>query len=146
MASFRNLSMALVVICTSFPLCSCLSGNLGRTEHYELVPPHSSASWVAGQTTLQDCLSQLGAPIDVWESPTGGSVMAWYGSDISGWSLTMSVPVGQALSASASYSDIQDVDRGVVLFFDPGWVLTTWSEGEIAELVREGRRRPSVVE
>jgi|FLOH01.1.fsa_nt_gi hypothetical protein len=142
MALERNPKLLLTALALS-SLTSCLTGNLGRTKVHELVPDGASSHWVAGQTRLADCLIQLGAPVDVWETADGGAVLAWYGSDESGWSLTFSVPVGQALNASASYSDIQDEDLGVVLFFDERWILTTWAQGQVAELVRDGHRRPS---
>ena len=127
------------------PLASCLTGNLMRIQRNDVVPATATAEWVAGSTTLAECLDQLGAPLDVWAVPDGGILMAWYGSDNSGWSLTFSAPVGQALDVSASYTDVQDEDEGVVLFFDADLNLSRWVEGKVADLVRE-KARPTFVE
>jgi hypothetical protein len=127
------------------PLSSCLTGNLMRIQRNDVVPAGASADWVIGATTLTECLDQLGAPLDVWAEPNGGILMAWYGSDNSGWSLTFSAPVGQALDVSASYTDVQEGDEGVVLFFDADLNLTRWVEGKVAVLVRE-KARPTLEE
>ena len=122
------------------PLASCLTGNLMRIQRNDVVASNASAGWVAGSTTMTECLDQLGAPLDVWADADGGILMAWYGSDNTGWSLTFTVPVGRALDVSASYSDVQDGDEGVVLFFDKDLNLVRWVEGKIADLVREKAR------
>ena len=127
------------------PLASCLTGNMMRIQRNYVVPATASAHCVAGATTLAECLDQLGAPLDVWAVPDGGILMAWYGSDNSGWTLTFSVPVGRALDVSASYSDVQEEDEGVVLFFDADLNLIRWVEGKVADLVRE-KARPTFVE
>jgi hypothetical protein len=122
------------------PLASCVTGNFGRTQRYEVVPEGVASNWVLGATTLTECLDQLGAPIDVWAAPDGQVLMAWYGSDDKGWSVTISVPVGRAADLSASYADMQDGDEGVVLFFDKDFRLVRWVEGKVADLVREKAR------
>jgi hypothetical protein len=125
---------------------SCVSGDLARKSINEYVSPGAGDGWAQGQTSLTECLDQLGAPNAVWAGAGVEVGMAWYGSDVLAWGASVSVPTGQLVDASASFADIRNGALGIVASFDPDWLLVDWAEGNIADLVRTRRLRPSLVE
>jgi len=138
----RNTLLASLAACT---LSSCLSANFNRSKELEALAEPALETLEIGESGLAACLDALGAPTRVWEVD-GGAALAWYWVDRSDWGVTFSVPAGDAVSANLSYGDFAVDAEGAVLFFDQEWQLAALRRGQIAELLKEERRRPAIVE
>lgn len=120
---------------------SCVSFRWDRASVNSPISKATIARLEPGKSSLSECLDVLGAPVIVWERPRGAA-LAW------GWSyavtrgITLSVPLDRGGSLSASYDDVANKLRGVVLFFDEGWTLRDVRRGYLEELRRTGRARP----
>ena len=140
------MSVPLFVAVGCLALSGCLSLSWERKLHE--VPLHSSAyaALEPGQATLQDCLSRLGAPLQVWELDSGRFALAY------GWErnrelgFSVSVPVTQRQSANFDYDEINLHTLGVVCFFDADLRLYQLREGRLNELRATERTRPEYEE
>ncbi len=95
----------------------------------------------AGSSTLGECLATLGAPVFAWERPEGFA-LAWGWTNDQSRGVTISVPLDQGQSASASYDDVARRLSGVVLFFDEELHLRDLRRGFLDELRKAERARP----
>jgi hypothetical protein len=92
----------LTWICTA-----CVSFRFERTSVN--VPPRAGAveGLKPGESSLEQCLQQLGAPLYVWEYQGSGAALAW------GWELThargvtLSVPLEESSITAGSYDDLR---------------------------------------
>jgi hypothetical protein len=138
---------ALVLACALGP--ACVSVAMQRESRHHPVPPEAVAQLVAGQSDLGQCLELFGAPLWVWEHVEDGQQAAALAY---GWSaerdlgLRVSVPVSEYYSASFDYDQVDQHMKGLVLFFDEGWRLTSWRTGLLRDLTREARRPPAALE
>lgn len=133
----RGLGVALV---------STLSGCLvyDRTRIDEPIPAGDFAALQAGQE-LGDCLRCLGAPTHVYEYRGDGMALLWAWQDSDQWSLDVSVPLQDQLSASFDL-DLGSLDaQGAMLWFGPDLRLERFRQGRLGDLLPV-RTRPSVVE
>lgn len=129
-----------------FVCASCVSFRYERTV-VNTRPERGAVETLApGDATLADCLARLGAPLYVWELPGAEMALAW------GWErnrlrgLTVSVPLDQGGSASASYDEIARKLHGFVLQFDASGKLTSVRRGFLSDLASEfKRRRPAAI-
>lgn len=99
------------------------------------------------ETSLDQCLERLGAPLYVWEYKRNGVALAygWLENDEKGFSV--SVPIAQDFSASLSYDDADAQMRGVVLLFGPELTLELVRRGYLRDLsVEFDRSRPAASE
>lgn len=113
------------------------------------LPPRKEAlaTLAPGTTTLTDALAALGAPILAWEWKGDGMALAWGWSHDAARGVTISIPIDQGNSASASYDDLTKHLRGVVLFFDADAKLVHVREGALNDFQAErARPRPAAVD
>ena len=125
---------------------SCVSFRFDRATVN--VPPKQGvlARLSAGETTLASALDALGAPLYVWEYKGDGLALAWGWSEDASRGLSLSIPLDQGGSATASYDDLARHLRGVVLFFGPDLALESMREGFLNELRPAiDRKRPAPV-
>jgi len=122
----RLLSLLLLLL-----LGGCVSAEL-RTRHAHL-PLGEVQDLLPGEADLPLCLARLGAPLWVREHGDG-AVLAWGWKNESRWGVTVSVPIGKRMSASASYRRSYEGMQGMVLRFDADWVLREVRRGSLGEL------------
>lgn len=131
-----------IVIASACLLASCVSFRYER-DIIERKPDSALvADFVVGSTHLADVLGVMGAPIDVWEGPDGGTAVAYGGLRSRGWNVDVSVPVSDAGSVSLSYTDTKARTRGFMLLFGSAGHLEIVREGNLADLRRTYARRP----
>jgi hypothetical protein len=132
------------------PLCAgCLSVSWERESRHSPPPLAVIASLESGKSGLGECLAGFGAPLWVWEHVEGGrpaAALAYGWFDERDFGVRVSVPVSEYYSASLDYDQVDQRMKGLVLFFDEHWVLTSWRTGLLRDLTREARRPPAYVE
>lgn len=135
-------------LCVLVPLLcgSCLSISWERKLHEVRLEPSRYADLEPGRADLQTCLQELGAPLTVWELPTGRFALAYGWDENRELGLSVSVPVTQRQSANFDYDEINLHRPGVVFFFDSALVLESRREGRLNMLREESRRRPDFLE
>lgn len=112
-----------------------------RRQHDEPLPPEAVAGLAPG-AGLADCLQRLGAPARVFPHRGDGAALLWAWSDHDGWSIDVSVPLQDQLSASFDV-DLDDTEsRGCMLWFDGDLRLERWRSGRLGDLLRQ-RARPA---
>lgn len=138
----RALIAALLFTCAS-----CVSFRYDRTLVNTRPVKGALETLVPGETQLADCLTRLGAPLYVWELPESEMALAW------GWEksrvrgVSLSVPLDQGGSVSASYDEIARRLHGAVLQFDAAGKLLFVRRGYLSEFAEQyARRRPATVE
>lgn len=128
----------------------CVDVGWNRTVRFEPPPPGATARLHDGAEGLQECLDLLGAPLWVWDTPTGegqGFALAYGWYEERGWSVAVSYPVADYVNASFDYDQADERMRGIVLFFDDDARLVSWRMGLLRDLTREReRRRPTPVD
>ena len=141
--SRAHVSLALL---GALACASCVSFRFERTLVNSRPEPDAVETLAPGTATLAECLERLGAPLYVWELPGAEMALAW------GWErdrlrgLTVSVPLDQGGSASASYDDLARKLHGVVLQFDARGSLTSMRRGYLRDFAAEyTRRRPAAI-
>ena len=128
---------------------ACVSVSWGRESRHDPVERGSLAELVAGQSDLTRCLELFGAPLWVWEHVEDGrqaAALAYGWADERDMGLRVSVPVTEYYSASFDYDQIDAHMKGMVLFFDDSWTLTSWRLGLLRDLTLEARRPPAAIE
>lgn len=132
------------------PLCvSCATFSWQRQSRHAPASSEAIARLEAGHSGLAQCLGEFGAPLWVWEHNEHGKAAAalaygWF--DEHGLGVSVSVPVSDSVSASLDYDQIDQRMKGLVLFFDADWTLTSWRTGLLRDLTQEARRPPTAVE
>jgi len=114
-----------------------------RRGHGQVEPPREAfATLVPGEAGLEECLDELGAPSLVWEEPAGAALAwGWFEEETVG--AGVSVPLGEAASASFDALDVDADMRGLVLLFDRDWTLRLVRRGRLRELASYARQRPT---
>ena len=133
-----SLSLALALF---GPSCVSFSWHRERDFHE---PAASTVDRLRpGESVLADCLSELGAPLYVWEWQGDGMALAWGWSDEDQKGLAVSVPVADRLSASMSYLRGMEKLHGLVLFFDSNAALISLRHGRLSEIHEQtAQKRP----
>jgi hypothetical protein len=131
-------------------LCAgCVQFSWSRESRHAPVPAEAVARLAPRTTELGDCLAAFGAPLWAWEHVEGGrpgAALAYGWSDERSLGLRVTVNVYRGVSASVDYDQVDQRMRGLVLFFDQDWRLTSWREGLLLDLTREARRPPAAVD
>jgi hypothetical protein len=137
-------AMPLVLACAlPLVLASCITFHWDRERAFEPPPAAGLARLEPGRTTLQECLSGLGAPLLAWEHGEGAA-LAWGWLDDKRRGISVALPLWRRTSAKLDYARLDARMRGVVLFFDPQWRLESWQSGYLRDLRRRiPRARPS---
>lgn len=126
---------------------SCLRLQWTRMEFCAPVDTDALPELVEGVSDLHACLGQFGAPLYVWQIGDEEYALAYGWDEDQGWGFNVSVPVGQEVSASFDFDDLDRRLHGVVLTFDGDHRLLRKRRGYLAEImVVAGRRRPALVE
>lgn len=145
----QQVMRSFAVSLASVLAAGCLQASWVRESRFAPVPRAALDGFQAGRTDLGDCLSVLGAPLWVWEHAEQGrpgAALAYGWFDESNFGLRASVPVAERVSVSFDYGQIDQRMRGVVLFFDEAWRLSSWRTGLLRDLSREARRPPVFVD
>jgi hypothetical protein len=127
-------------------LPSCLTLRHETFESFE--PPRAGvlASLESDSvTTLDDCVSALGAPLLVLEDGDR-TAMAWGWQRQKNWFVTLSVPLLKGLNTSVSYNSFVLRLNGVMGFFDADNRLVELRRGYLNDLVDGRQVRPQVIE
>jgi hypothetical protein len=128
-------------------LSSCVTFSFDRDLRYVPLSDEAIESLHPGETSFDECLETLGAPLYVWEYKADGAALAYGWHKEKNWNVTVSVPVARGYSASASYTDDASKLRGIVLLFDTNLKLEMVRRGFLKSLREElQRRRPAPVE
>jgi hypothetical protein len=139
---------ALAIWLATLLAAGCLQVSWQRDSRHAPVSKAALDGLAAG-TGLDECLGALGAPLWVWEHVEGGTpgaALAYGWFDQKDVGLRFSVPVTEYYSVSLDYDQIDLRMKGLVLFFDADWRLTSWRTGLLRDLSREAQRRPAFVE
>lgn len=137
-------ALVLLTLCVS-----CVSFAWERESRHTPISAASIARLESGRSDLGECLAELGAPLWVWEHVEGGrpaAALAYGWFDERNFGVRVSVPVSENFSASFDYGQIDRRMKGLVLFFDEDWTLTSWRTGLLRDLTQEARRRPATLE
>lgn len=125
-------------------LGSCVRLSWSRAWTHHPLAPEEIARLAPGETTLQSCLDELGAPLYVWEL-SGGSYAIAYGWNMGrDWGFNVSIPVAESASAVMDYGSLNLDLHGVVIAFDERDRLLWRREGYLRDIAYGlERRRPA---
>lgn len=127
-------------------LASCVQFNWRRESRYQPVDSSSFAELEKEGVDLSRCLELFGAPLWVREQEGGkGALLAYGWLENKDLGVAVSVPIYRGLSGSVDLDKIDSRMKGLVLFFDESWKLTSWRTGLLRDLTGE-EPRPSDVE
>lgn len=98
-----------------------------------------------GVDDLGQCLSQLGAPVHVFEYRIDGMVLLWTWQDTDDWSLDVSLPVTDFANAEFELDLTASERPGCALWFGPDLILERVRQGRIGDLL-DPRARPRFVD
>jgi hypothetical protein len=142
--SWSSSRIALAALVAAWA-CSCISVNWVRGSRQSPPPKGALDALQVGQSTFQDALDLLGAPLDAYEYRETGMALAygWHRSDTRG--LRVSVPVYDHASASADFSRSRRGLEGVLLLFDEQLYLVSVREGWLEDLTTGFERQPPAV-
>lgn len=142
-ASPRSLALLLLVALAG---AGCITGGYARQSLFVPVTDERLLPLHPGQSTLDDALRELGAPLLVWEWAGDGAALAWGWQDSTRWGYGVSVPVAQYVSASYTFDSLAKDLPGAVLFFGADGVLVESRRGKLGEIRAEtARPRPAPV-
>jgi hypothetical protein len=141
------MKLRALVPASAFLLAGCVTFNFDRDLRNAPISDEELAGLHPGEARLEQCLAELGAPLYVWEYKVDGMALAYGWNKEKTWNVTVSVPVTQYYSASASYTDAAANLRGAVLLFDRDLKLEMVRRGFLRSLRAEiGQERPAPVE
>lgn len=126
-------------------LPACITGKYNRVDRGEQPEAHLLHEFKVGESTMQSCIEQLGAPLVVREHGDGADLI-WGWERNSGMNLTASIPLGKAASGNVSYGRRSTGAQGWTLEFDSRWILASVREGRLQELLGMGSQPPRLME
>ena len=132
------LSLLLVTLVAA----GCVRLNYFRISHFEPTSDTVLRQLEDSDTELQQCLDALGAPLLVGELPDGIAV-AYGWQDRAAWGLNVGYTFERILNVRFNYQDTEDSLRGVLLLFDDNLRLKAIRRGNLGDLTRHFRRRPT---
>lgn len=134
------------ILATSLAASSCLSVDWTRRRQFERPDPAAVEVLQPGESTLGECLAQLGAPLWVTEVSRTERALSWGYRDTLDVGVRLSIPLSRGPNPSFQIDRIDSDLEGLVLFFDRDWVLLRHRTGLLNEALVEGpeRRRPLV--
>ena len=129
-------SSRLALLLASAPLLTgCIQAQFERDNRLRPIEESELATLQPGESTLDECLDALGAPLFVRERQTYGAELAYGWYKQWDWGLSISIPVTDNASASFDYDEIDAKLRGAVLLFDEDWRLEVVRTGFLRDLV-----------
>ena len=126
-------------------LLSCGGCVIYQRQRVDEPVPAAALVGLAPGSTLAECLQRLGAPARVFPYRTDGAALLWAWSDHDGWSIRVSLPLQDQLSATFDLDLDDTVSTGCLLWFDGELRLQRWRSGRLGELL-PARTRPAGVE
>ncbi len=126
-------------------LPACITGQYNRVDRGQQPEAHLLHGFKVGESSMQACIDQLGAPLVVREHGDGADLI-WGWERNSGMNVTASIPLGDAGSGNVSYSHRSGGAQGWTLEFDSNWILSGVHEGRLQELLGMGSQPPRLVE
>jgi hypothetical protein len=126
-------------------LTSCVRADWRREHAFDALGDDALSALAPDESTLEECLDLLGAPLMSWEV-SEGAALAW------GWRKsqriggTVTVPLTDFYSPSFTGRFITADMRGAVLIFDETWTLRLVRRGRLLEVANYGRQRPALLE
>ena len=131
-------------IATSLALSSCISVDWTRRRQFVEPEPAVIEALQPGESTLEDCLAALGAPLWVTEVSQEERALSWGYRNTLDVGVRLSIPLSRGPNPSFQVDRIDSDLEGLVLFFDRDWVLLRQRTGLLNEALAEGpeRRRP----
>lgn len=111
----------------------CVDGDYNRSRVYQEPPVEGVEALAPGVTDVGAALDSLGAPVFVIEIGLG-LALAWGWQDTTDWNIDVSAPLGDA-QGNFSFTSIDTTTRGIVLFFDEDWKLTSMRRGYLSQLL-----------
>lgn len=137
------LRAALLAALSSGLLGSCLRLNWNRQTIHVPIPDQRLEELAPGDE-LARCLELLGAPLLVRELGEGAAALVYGWLDQEGWGLNVSVPVGDRLSASFDYDQVDSRARGILVLVDAERRLVAARQGALRDLLAQvPRPRPA---
>ncbi len=144
-ASLRALAVLLCVSLGS----ACINVDWTRNSRYHPVPETLEPELVVGESNLDDCLAQLGAPLWVLEHPIkgrDGALLAWGWYISSDLGMKVTYTFDRFVSSSVDYQRTDADMEGLVAIFDEEWNLVELKRGLLRDLASEfSRARPRAV-
>ncbi|MFT4648776.1 MAG: hypothetical protein ACI9X4_002008 [Glaciecola sp.] len=134
----------MMLACLAF-LPACISGEFDRVDIGHQPAQAQFYGLRVGESSMQQCIEALGAPIVVRESGVGADLV-WGWERNSGFGVTTSVPIGQGGSANLSYAAGARGAHGWTLKFDKDWLLVSMREGRLKELLEMSSQPARLVE
>lgn len=116
----------------------CVDGDYNRRRIYQEPLPEAVDALAVGTSDVGAVVDSLGAPLFVIEVGLG-LALAWGWEDVTNWNVEVSGPIGDA-QGTVRYTSETSTIRGLVLFFDEAWRLTSVRRGFLGDLLP--RRRP----
>ena len=137
-------SLLCALLCA---LPSCAAFNYYHIRRYEPIAEATTRGLAASKASLQTCLDELGAPVKVWQSPSG-MILAYAWLDRVFWRFEAQAYGVRQLSGRTlfRYENTNDGFRGAVLVFDEDLNLQAVRHGMLEDITRAYRRRPAAVE
>jgi hypothetical protein len=120
----------------------CVRVDYYRISHFEPTPDAVLQKLEGSSAELGECLGALGAPLVVGEMPDGIAV-AYGWQDRGNWGFDVSYAFERFVSVRFNYRQIEDSLRGVLLLFDDNLRLRAIRRGNLGDLTRRFRRRPT---
>jgi hypothetical protein len=125
-------------------LAACVQVSWERHELGTPLAAQADSELRVGEATFDQCLDQLGAPIEVWELSSATYAIAYGWDHQRDLGFSLSVPLADTGgSASVNFDDIVDKLHGVVFVFDRNDVLLRKRRGFLRDLAPDRTRRRS---
>jgi len=139
----RSLPTLLALLAVAFGATACVRVSWISSDRQTPVPDLHIAGLAPGETTLDQALVQLGAPLFVWEADSKSYGLAFGWDEGLDWGVNVSVPIANEFSASLDYEDTNLQLEGLVLFFDGENRLLRIDRGLLSDLVPLREQRPA---
>ncbi|MHC4515042.1 MAG: hypothetical protein ACYTGW_10430 [Planctomycetota bacterium] len=134
--------LALLLLLLAIAPTGCVRVDYYRVSHFEPTPDTILRKLEGSGAELGDCLGALGAPLVVGEMPDGIAI-AYGWQDRGNWGFDVSYAFQRFMSVRFNYRQIETSLRGVLLLFDDNLRLRAIRRGNLGDLTRRFRRRPT---
>ncbi len=134
----------MILACLAL-LPACITGQYNRVDRGQQPEANLLQGLTVGESTMQSCIEELGAPLVVREKGDGAELV-WGWERNAGLNLTASIPLGEVGSGNVSYGRRSSGAMGWTLGFDSNWVLTGVREGRLQELLAMNSQPPRLLD
>jgi hypothetical protein len=135
------------LVLASLPLCTgCVTLAWERDARYREPAPAATTQISIGESTLEDCLGRLGAPL-LAEEYGKGMALYWGWTHERNWGISVRIPLPNNASTSVRYSDVNLDLNGLLLAFDENLRVELFQFGRLQDLLGAvERQRPQLLE